>query len=244
METLTKDNWKTTWSAEWCEDRASKEELITWCEKNHEMVLREIDHRHGLKNFTDWPTVEGNYTDTLQFYIAMVQSFKKNGHVLNDKEYWEQVSESWRLFKHPEMHHSYFNKLFFAGRPNREKYIMTFNSKELYDSLPNVVTIYRGCWKGCEDGLSYSLRPEVATYFAFRGIGFPRGHRIITAEVKKKDIIMVCDADLEQEVIATKVKVLDIAEVSQKELKQPLYTSLKVEWNNKTAAHKAGVYVG
>ena len=92
--------------------------------------------------------------------------------------------------------------------------------------------------------MSYSLRKDVATYFAFRGIGFPGGHRIITAEVKKKDIIMVLDADLEQEVLASKVKILDIAEVNQKWQKQPLYTSLKLELKDKVAAWEAGVYVG
>ena len=244
METLTKDNWRTTWSAEWCEPFAEKQELITWCEKNHEMVLREIEHNWGLNNFKDWPQVEGDYITSLQLYIAMLQWLKVHGHELPDEEYWPQIRDAWHLYKHPEMHHSYFNKLFFAGRPNREKYIMTPNAKELYDSLPDVVTVYRGCWEGCEDGLSYSLRKDVATYFAFRGIGFPGGHRIITAEVKKKDIIMVLDADLEQEVLASKVKILDIAEVNQKWQKQPLYTSLKLELKDKVAAWEAGVYVG
>jgi hypothetical protein len=231
---LTKENWRNTWFSFWAETEGPKQDVLTKYENNYKDIIRQVHETWGLDNFAAWPQVEGDYFTTIPIYVAMLQWIKKDTHDIPDEEYWAMVRDAWHCYKHPEFHYSYFNKLFFAGRPGRQEYLVApkGREKELYDSLPDTVRVYRGCWEGAMDGISYSLRQEVAMYFAFRGIGFRKQSYVITAEVKKEDIIMLLHADIEQEIVAIERNIISIDKVNDKTM-QPIYNKLKVEWDNR-----------
>ena len=70
---------------------------------------------------------------------------------------------------------------------------------QLLNSLPELVTIYRGCVKGLnEDGLSWTLDKAKAKFFANR---FSKDGIILEREIPKSDIIAVLLGRGESEVI-------------------------------------------
>ena len=76
-------------------------------------------------------------------------------------------------------------------------------------SLPNIVTVYRGCSDINMDGLSWSLCPGVAARFPTLGRYTPPvGHRplLVTGQVAKKRITAVKLDRSEQEIIALHVR--------------------------------------
>lgn len=81
--------------------------------------------------------------------------------------------------------------------------MMTPEAQAIYDSLPDEVTIYRGCYASNMWGLSWSLRREVAERFPtlprYRQPGQPI---LVTAKVMKKDIIAIIANREEYEIVA------------------------------------------
>lgn len=71
--------------------------------------------------------------------------------------------------------------------------MMTAEELDAYNALPEMVTIYRGCYQINKWGWSWSLSKDVAKKFPF----FLRYHRpgdqplLVTAKAKKKNIIAV-----------------------------------------------------
>lgn len=118
-----------------------------------------------------------------------------------------------------------------VGMPLLRKY-MTEEDREQYDNLPDVITVYRGC-ANQGDGLSWTLRKEVAEQFVLRKEGAYKGGmklRLIVStqdqglredlssaqpkpvglylgEVSKEDCIVFFNRN-EQEIFSTSVKVL------------------------------------
>jgi len=85
--------------------------------------------------------------------------------------------------------------------------MMTLDEQAAYDALPDVVTVYRGCYKPNKWGLSWSLSKEVAesfpSYSRYRQEGQPL---LVTAKAEKRNVIAVkLDRD-EAEVITWRPK--------------------------------------
>lgn len=83
-----------------------------------------------------------------------------------------------------------------------------------FDQLPEVFTIYRGCYSKNKHGLSWTLSKEVAekfpTYHRYRGEGVPL---VITAQVKKAKVAALKMSRQEQETITYRPKIISIDEL-------------------------------
>jgi hypothetical protein len=87
--------------------------------------------------------------------------------------------------------------------------LMNEEERAAWRSLPNIVTVYRGCSDINMDGLSWSLCPEVAARFPTLGrYAPPAGHRplLVTGQVAKSRITAVKLDRSEQEIIALHVR--------------------------------------
>jgi hypothetical protein len=85
-----------------------------------------------------------------------------------------------------------------------------------FESLPEVVTVYRGCSRERVNGISWTINREVAK-------DFTRGHRgiyvpdpiIVTATVKKSEIMAVFVDRAEQEIICVAKEIRNIENFSR-----------------------------
>jgi hypothetical protein len=83
--------------------------------------------------------------------------------------------------------------------------------RAFFESLPQVVTVYRGCSRQRIAGISWTTEAEIAIQFA-------HGHRqipvpdpvIVTAEIDKNDILAVFTDRSENEIICTPSRILKI----------------------------------
>lgn len=88
--------------------------------------------------------------------------------------------------------------------PQLMRKMMTRRELTAYDALPETVTIYRGCYKSNESGLSWTLSCEIAEKFPYFTRYWQKGQPLlITAEVDKKDIIALKLCRDESEIITT-----------------------------------------
>jgi hypothetical protein len=84
-------------------------------------------------------------------------------------------------------------------------------NREFLQSLPTNITVFRGCSRCRVDGLSWTTDKEVAK-------GFARGHRaivvgepvLVTANVKKDDVLAVITDRKESELICVQSQILRI----------------------------------
>ena len=86
--------------------------------------------------------------------------------------------------------------------------MMTVEDLEAYAALPDILTIYRGCYKSNKWGLSWSLSKQVAekfpTLLRYKQVG--EQPLLVTATIKKTDVIAVKVDRNEQEIIAWRPK--------------------------------------
>ena len=63
---------------------------------------------------------------------------------------------------------------------------MSDEAKAMYDSLPDLMTVYRGCDESLKDGVSWTTIRKVAGYFAAGGrYGRPSLPVILTGRIEK-----------------------------------------------------------
>ena len=122
-----------------------------------------------------------------------------------DELYWGYVSLLWTHHKIHMFDVNIYKELFFAARPNRFRYLMNQEDKDLYLALPHKITVYRGCQEGYEQGWSYTTNYEIAKWFALRKQNYTKP-RIVHATVYKKDIVAYFNERDEAEILATKYK--------------------------------------
>jgi hypothetical protein len=88
--------------------------------------------------------------------------------------------------------------LFGSDRPARG-HLMDENEHFTFGNLPETVEIYRGCQEGInEDGLSWTLDPEKAKFFAER---FGKPGKVLKKAVNKAQIVALFSGRNEAEVI-------------------------------------------
>ena len=127
-----------------------------------------------------------------------LQAFIEIAPRLSDTKYWSILSGIWTDTENQWQNLEQWKELLSANRPDRH-YLMDESEVQLLNSLPELVTIYRGCVKGLnEDGLSWTLDKAKAEFFANR---FGREGIILEREIPKSDIIAVLTGRGESEVI-------------------------------------------
>ena len=127
-----------------------------------------------------------------------LQAFILIAKDLPNTKYWSILSGIWTDTENQWQNLEQWKKLLSSNRPERH-YLMTESQAQLLDSLPELVTIYRGCVKGLnENGLSWTLNKSKAEFFANR---FGKEGIILEREIPKSDIIAVLTSRGESEVI-------------------------------------------
>jgi hypothetical protein len=127
-----------------------------------------------------------------------LQAFTQIAHHLPDTKYWSILSGIWTDTENQWQNLREWKRLLSAKRSSRH-YLMDESEVQLLNSLPELVTIYRGCVKGLnEKGLSWTLDKAKAEFFANR---FSKEGIILEREIPKSDIIAVLTGRGESEVI-------------------------------------------
>jgi hypothetical protein len=117
---------------------------------------------------------------------------------LTDTQYWKLLSEIWTDTENQWQGLAKLKKLLASPRPNRH-YLMNEEEFNLLQSLPDEVTIYRGCQPGInENGLSWTTDKAKAEFFAKR---FSKEGIILEKTISKSDIIALLTGRGESEVI-------------------------------------------
>lgn len=127
-----------------------------------------------------------------------LQAFIQIAHHLSNTKYWSILSGIWTDTENQWQNLEQWKELLSANRSSRH-YLMDESEVQLLNSLPELVTIYRGCVKGLnENGLSWTLDKAKAEFFANR---FSKGGIILEREIPKSEIIAVLTGRGESEVI-------------------------------------------
>jgi hypothetical protein len=127
-----------------------------------------------------------------------IEAFIKIADDLLDTQYWRLLSEIWIDTENQWQNLGKWKELLSSNRSSRH-YLMGEDEDNLLRSLPEKVTIYRGCQKRInEDGLSWSLDKSIAKFFANR---FGKKGIILKKTVSKKDIVALLTGRGESEVI-------------------------------------------
>jgi hypothetical protein len=136
------------------------------------------------------------------------QTFLKIKDELNDKDYWRILVDAYTGSDNLYHLNEEVKEAFLEDRSQRE-YLMNKKELKVYNSLPEIITIYRGMTteelESGDFGVSWTLSRERADYFAFtygRNFsteGIPKVvHQL---EVKKVEILAYFNERNEQEVI-------------------------------------------
>ena len=118
---------------------------------------------------------------------------------IDDNTYWSLASDVWIDTENAWQNIGSWTELFGSDRASQHS-LMSEEELELFASLPDTLTIYRGCRKDInEEGLSWTLDEQRAHWFAER---FSNDDGIVlTRTVSKKEVIAVFTRRGEQEVI-------------------------------------------
>jgi len=117
-----------------------------------------------------------------------LEAFVKIANKLTDTKYWTLLGSIWTDTENQWQNHEVWKKLLSSKRSNRH-YLSGEAGDNLLRSLPEEVTIYRGCQPGLnENGLSWTLDKGKAKFFANR---FGEEGIILEKKISKASIIAV-----------------------------------------------------
>ena len=118
---------------------------------------------------------------------------------IDDNTYWSLASDVWIDTENAWQNIGSWTELFGSDRASQHS-LMNEEELQLFTSLPDTLTIYRGCRKDVnEEGLSWTLDRSRAQWFADR-----HGHddrTLLTREINKSEVIAVFTRRGEEEVI-------------------------------------------
>lgn len=124
---------------------------------------------------------------------------------------WQLLAEHWSRIDNVHTHRVHFDKLFREyrrdhGFPIREvmAYAGNVGAQAVYAALPDVVTVYRGCYEHNLQGLSWTLNRAIAERFPFQNRYKHPGLQplLVTGRVKKSQIAFIECGREEAEVVA------------------------------------------
>jgi hypothetical protein len=147
---------------------------------------------------------EGNYNSYVYLHERpyRLQAFVQIADKLSDTKYWTLLGSIWTDTENQWQNLEVWKKLLSSKRSNRH-YLSGEEGDQLLRSLPEEVTIYRGCQPGLnEGGLSWTLDKGKAKFFANR---FGEEGIILEKKISKSSIIAVLLGRNESEVIYEEV---------------------------------------
>jgi hypothetical protein len=137
---------------------------------------------------------------------------------LDDRTYWSLLGRAWCNSDNNWQDLWRWVSMFWAERPHKE-HVMSEEDREVLASLPETLTIYRGCNAHSKHGLSWTLDKEFAERFSRErhGFWFPADKdgnlkdgmyrarpRVYERTITKSDAIAYFGARQESEIITTK----------------------------------------
>jgi hypothetical protein len=136
------------------------------------------------------------------------QTFLKIKDELNDVDYWRTLADAYTGSDNLYHLNEEVKESFLEDRSQRE-YLMTKQELKIYNSLPEIITIFRGMTteelESGDFGVSWTLSKECAEFFAFKyGRNFSTEGKpkvVHQLEVLKVEILAYFHERNEQEVI-------------------------------------------
>ena len=127
-----------------------------------------------------------------------IEAFQEIKHLLSDTAYWKLLADIWTDTENQWQNYEEWKDLIGSKRGSRH-YLMNEEDDQILKSLPDEVTIYRGCQKRInENGLSWTLDKSKAEFFAKR---LGKNGIILEKKISKSDIIAVFTSRGESEII-------------------------------------------
>jgi hypothetical protein len=91
------------------------------------------------------------------------------------------------------------------------------DQRAFYDTLPEAITVYRGCDRSHLDGVSWTTDFETAVYFQTGGrYGRPPDPIVATATIRKCDIFYCCDSRNEKEIVCKPAQIDKVEKIDAK----------------------------
>lgn len=155
---------------------------------------------HYKKKRLEELEAEGDLSSILVLYERpyRLDALFKYASKMSDSEYWRALGWIWTDTENFYENSKDWAKAVTADRPGRE-FMMDEDDRELYNSLPDAITIYRGQTKDHPVGMSWTTKKEIAVWFARRF--YNKNGVVITAKVRKKDVIACFAGRKESEVV-------------------------------------------
>jgi len=130
---------------------------------------------------------------------------------LNTEQYWKLLGEVW--VDTENAHQNRYEWLYaFEGRDGKE-HLLGEDEKAWYDVLPETLTVYRGFTlehDDAVDGMSWTLDPKIALFFAKRFVGPDETACVASAEILKASIIGLFLGRGEDEVLLNAENLQDV----------------------------------
>lgn len=127
------------------------------------------------------------------------EAFYKIQSQLEDRDYWDLLADVYTDSENVWQHKTIWKELLGSARLQSELF-MDQSEREAFNSLPALVTVYRGYQKGKNaKGWSYTLDEEKALWFAKRFSG--TAPRVKTITVKKSLVLGLKTVRNEQEIV-------------------------------------------
>lgn len=128
--------------------------------------------------------------------------FKETKQYVNKKDFSKFLGEMWTLIESPSHAPNVTNKQLVNYFKQADKeYVMNQEELNLYNSLPDEITIYRGVEKNKKNSakaLSWTLNKDKAKWFATR---YEDKGTMFTAKIKKEDVLAYFNSRKEEEVV-------------------------------------------
>lgn len=128
--------------------------------------------------------------------LLEVLGLRKNQ--MTKTELGECIREVWIDSESPSVNVDFWSSLFL----DIGDHVMSEEDREVFDSLPNEVTIYRGIQNPKDRGMSWTLDKEVAQFFASRWN--PQYQEVKEVTVPKSEVICFLGGRGEREIIYVK----------------------------------------
>jgi len=119
---------------------------------------------------------------------AMLQ-YQEN---LTDKQYWQTLRKLWMDSENIWQNRNQWVRLLRSNRAGKST-LMTRKELAKLNSLPDKITVWRGCTKRNKDGVSWTLSEDKANFFAYR---FGKtGQEFVRKRVVRKQDVLAYFAD-------------------------------------------------
>lgn len=141
---------------------------------------------------------------------------------MSQKDFWQLFGEVWVNSESLYANQQVIEKLLKNYTPEIAKHypMMDETDQEAYNKLPEVVKIYRGCWKDNKQGYSWTTKEKVARWFAQR-CPVDGNPLLICGSAKKDNILAMFTGRNESEVLVNPNNVC-IVKITKLHLKKKL----------------------